>query len=67
VSITWFLDGSRLAEVTSTQSPIPDEPMELIMSLQVADSATWSWHTMPDASTPTSDTMEVKEVKVTAQ
>src|ERR1700733_3326796 len=31
-SITWYLNGQAVGEITSAQAPIPNEPMELIMS-----------------------------------
>jgi len=65
-SITWYLDGTQLAQTTSAQATIPNEPMELIMNVQVANSAASSWHPTYDGSTPTSTAMSVREVKVTS-
>jgi beta-glucanase (GH16 family) len=65
-SITWYLDGKQLAQVTSASATIPDEPMELILNVQVANSAASSWHSTYDGSTPTSTSMVVSEVKVTS-
>lgn len=62
--ITWFLDGRQIAQVTSAQATIPTEPMELILNLQVANSATSGWHTVPDSSTPTAADMLVSNVQV---
>ena len=45
-SITWYLNGKEMAQVTSAQMPIPTEPMELIMDSQVANSNTAGWHTV---------------------
>jgi beta-glucanase (GH16 family) len=63
-SITWYLNGNVVGQVTSAQARIPDEPMELIMSLQVANSNTSSWHSVYDASTPVVDDMLVSGVQV---
>lgn len=63
-SITWFLNGVAVAEITSAQAPIPNEPMELIMSNQVATSAASSWRTSLDGSTPQSMPMEIGDVQL---
>jgi hypothetical protein len=63
-SITWFLDGVAVAEITSAQAPIPNEPMELIMSNQVATSAASSWRTSLDGATPRSMPMEIGDVQL---
>ena len=65
-SITWYFDGRVVGKVTSAQVPIPNEPMELIMDLQVAGPATGSFHSLPDSSTPQGATMVVKGVQVYA-
>ena len=62
--ITWFLDGRQIAQVTSAQATIPTEPMELIVNLQVANSATSGWHTVPDSTTPTTADMLISNVQV---
>jgi len=62
--ITWYLDGKKLGQVTNAQVPIPAEPMELIMNVQVANSSTSQWHTVPDSSTPTTTQMVVRSVQV---
>jgi beta-glucanase (GH16 family) len=64
VSITWYLNGRVIGEVTSAQASIPDEPMELILSLQVATPATSYWHTAYTASVPVNNEMLVSSVKV---
>jgi beta-glucanase (GH16 family) len=64
VSITWYLNGKVIGEVTSAQATIPDEPMELIVSLQVATPAASYWHTTYSASVPVSNEMLVSSVKV---
>ncbi|RBP07119.1 glycosyl hydrolase family 16 [Roseiarcus fermentans] len=63
-SITWYLNGKEIAEVTSAQATIPNEPMELIMSNQVANSSTAGWHTSLDSSSPQSMPMLVNDVQV---
>jgi beta-glucanase (GH16 family) len=65
VSVTWTLDGVRVGQLTSATTSIPNEPMELILSLYVASSLTSGWHTVNDASTPSPAVMQVAEVKVT--
>ncbi len=64
VSLTWYLDGEVIGEVTSAQASIPTEPMELIISLQVANSAASYWHTAYSASAPVNSEMLVASVKV---
>jgi beta-glucanase (GH16 family) len=64
VSITWYLNGAQIGEVTSAQAAIPNEPMELIMSNQVADSAASGWHTVLDSSTPQSMPMQIAGVQL---
>ena len=63
-SITWYLDGRPVGSLTSAQTPIPNEPMELILDLQVANGTASAWRTADDASTPSPSTMEVAEVQV---
>ncbi|RWP80809.1 family 16 glycosylhydrolase [Mesorhizobium sp.] len=63
-SITWYLDGHQMAQVTSAQAPIPDEPMELIMNNGVANSNAAGWHTTLDSSTPSSMQMQIDEVQL---
>ena len=63
-SITWYLDGRQMAQVTSAQVPIPNEPMELIMSNQVANSNAAGWHTALDSSTPQSMQMQIDEIQL---
>lgn len=36
-SITWYLNGKEVGEITSAQTTIPDEPMEVIMTNSVGD------------------------------
>lgn len=63
-SITWYLNGHVIGEVTSAQATIPDEPMELIMNLQVANANAASWHTVYDSTTPTTSDMLISAVQV---
>ena len=63
-SITWYLDGNQIATVTSAQVPIPNQPMQLIMSNQVANSNTAGWHTALNSSTPASMQMQVDEIQL---
>ncbi|RBP07120.1 beta-glucanase (GH16 family) [Roseiarcus fermentans] len=63
-SITWYLNGQAIAEITSAEAPIPDEPMELVMANQVADSAASAWHTVLDGSTPASMQMDIADVQL---
>ena len=63
-SITWYLNGQAVAEITSAQAPIPNEPMELIMSNEVASSSASGWHTTLDSSTPQSMPMQIGDVQL---
>lgn len=63
-SITWYLDGKQMAQVTSAQMPIPNQPMELIMDNQVANSNTAGWHTVLGSSTPSSMQMQVDSIQL---
>jgi beta-glucanase (GH16 family) len=63
-SITWYLNGKVIGEVTSAQASIPDEPMELIMNLQVANANAASFHSVYDSTTPTTNDMLVSAVQV---
>jgi beta-glucanase (GH16 family) len=51
-SITWYLDGKVIGEVTIAQATIPDEPMELIVNLPVAN-ANAGRHSSCNSTTPT--------------
>jgi beta-glucanase (GH16 family) len=63
-SITWYLNGRFIGEVTSSQATIPDEPMELIMNLQVANANAASFHSVYNATTPTTSNMLISAVQV---
>ncbi|TPI22138.1 glycoside hydrolase family 16 protein [Mesorhizobium sp. B4-1-1] len=63
-SITWYLDGKQMAQVTSAQAAIPDEPMQLMMNNGVANSNASGWHTALDSSTPSSMRMQIDQVQL---
>ena len=63
-SITWYLNGKQMAQVTSAQMPIPTEPMELIIDSQVANSNAAGWHTAFDSSSPASTQMLIDGVQL---
>lgn len=63
-SITWYLDGKRIASLTSAQANIPNEPMELIIDLAVANSSASGWHQPYDAMTDSPSAMHVSSVQV---
>ncbi|WP_164987706.1 family 16 glycosylhydrolase [Bradyrhizobium betae] len=63
-SITWYLDGKQVGQVTSAQTTIPNEPMELMMTNQVGNSASSGWHTALDSSTPSSMQMQVDSIQL---
>jgi beta-glucanase (GH16 family) len=63
-SITWYLDGKVIGEVTSAQATIPDEPMELIMNLQVANANAASFHSVYNSTTPTTSDLLISAVQV---
>ncbi len=63
-SITWYLDGKKMAKMTSEQASIPDEPMELIMDLAVASTSTSGWHSPYDSTTISPSSMQVASVQV---
>jgi beta-glucanase (GH16 family) len=63
-SITWYLDGKQMAQVTSAEMPIPSQPMQLIMDNQVANSNTSGWHTVLNDATPSSMQMQVDAVQL---
>ncbi|WP_051442728.1 glycoside hydrolase family 16 protein [Mesorhizobium sp. WSM3626] len=63
-SITWYLDGKQMAQVTSSQVAIPDEPMQLMMNNGVANSNAAGWHTALNSSTPSSMQMQIDQVQL---
>jgi len=63
-SITWYLNRKVIGEVTSAQATIPDEPMELIMNLQVANANAASFHSVYNSTTPTKSDMLISAVQV---
>jgi beta-glucanase (GH16 family) len=66
-SLTWYLDGKEIAQITSAEAPVPDEPMALIMDEQVGTAATSGWRTALDGSTPQSMAMQVADVQLYQQ
>jgi beta-glucanase (GH16 family) len=45
-SVTWYLDGRRVSQVTSAQTRIPSGPMQLVIDTAVATQQASSWHTV---------------------
>jgi beta-glucanase (GH16 family) len=46
-SVTWYLDGKQLFEITAKRFPIPSGPMELLATLEIVQHGAASWHTLP--------------------
>jgi beta-glucanase (GH16 family) len=65
-SLTWYLDGKQVASVTQSSIPIPNEPMELVLSLGIASPATSGWHSVVDPAAPSPVNMSVASVVVTS-
>ena len=63
-SITWFLNGKEVGEITSAQAPIPSEPMEVIMSNAVGTAASSGFHTAINSTTPASMPMQIGDVQL---
>jgi beta-glucanase (GH16 family) len=63
-SITWYLNGKEIGQVTSAQTTIPSEPMEVILSNDVGNSNTSGWRTSLDSSTPASMAMQIADVQL---
>jgi beta-glucanase (GH16 family) len=63
-SISWYLDGREIAHLTNAQANIPDEPMELIMDLAVANPHASAWHQPYDAETASPSVLQVASVQV---
>jgi len=63
-SITWYLDRQQIAKLTRAQASIPDEPMELIMDLAVANAGASGWHPPYDSRTSSPSVMQVSSVQV---
>jgi beta-glucanase (GH16 family) len=62
--IRWYLDGRLIGSLSSARAPIPDEPMDLIMNLQVATAAASGWHSVYDRETPVTSDMQISGVQV---
>ena len=63
-SITWYLDGKQMGQVTSAQMTISSQPMQLIMNNQVASSATSGSRRVLDSSTPQTEHMLIDAVQL---
>jgi beta-glucanase (GH16 family) len=63
-SITWYLNGNVIGTITSAQASIPNEPMELLVNLEVANSNASEWHSVYNSSTPTVNDMLISGVQV---
>jgi beta-glucanase (GH16 family) len=63
-SITWYLNGKETEQITSAQANIPNEPMELILSQEVAGPSASGWHTVTDQNTPANMAMMVNDVQL---
>ncbi len=62
-SVTYYVDGVQVGQITSAQCTISNEPMELILNLQVANANAAAWHTTFDSTTPSPSVMQVGEVQ----
>jgi hypothetical protein len=63
-SITWYVDGTQIGRVTSAEAPIPDDPMELLINLDVASSRTAGWHSPQNRTSPSPSVMRIAQVQV---
>ncbi len=63
-SITYYLDGKAIGEITSAQTTIPSEPMEVIMNNSMANSNASGWHTSVNSSTPSTTQMKIADVQL---
>jgi beta-glucanase (GH16 family) len=63
-SVTWYLDGHQIAQVTSATFTIPTDPEILVMNLSVCTTAASSFHAAYDATTPNTAVMQVSSVGV---
>jgi hypothetical protein len=59
VSITYYLDGVQMWQVTTDVSTLPHQ---LILNLEVASSQTAGWHTQVGPSTPSVSNMDIAQV-----
>jgi beta-glucanase (GH16 family) len=62
-SLTYYVDGRQLGQLTAAQATIPNEPMEIILNLAVAQGST-GWHPVYDSSTPSPMVLHIREVQV---
>ena len=49
-SVTWYLDGHQVTQVTSAQGRIPTGPMEMVIDTAMASNVASSWHTVDNGS-----------------
>ena len=63
-SLTYDLDGTQVGQITSSECQISNEPMEIIIDLQVANGTAARWRTAYDSSTPSPSVMTISEVQV---
>jgi beta-glucanase (GH16 family) len=63
-SITWYLDGKQMVQVSSAQAPIPNEPLELMMNQSVGNTNTSGWRTPAASSTPRTMSMQIADVQL---
>jgi Glycosyl hydrolases family 16 len=62
--LRWYLNGHVIGTLTNAQVIIPEEPMDLIMNLQVAQPAASGWHTTYNRTTPATSNMLISGVQV---
>ena len=63
-ALTWYFDGRQVAAVTRSTLPVPDEPMELVLSLGVAGTAASGWHSVISQQDAEPAVMRVASVSV---
>ena len=63
-SMAWYLDGREIAKLSGRQASIPDEPMELVVDLTVADPKATGWHPPYGPTTGSPSVMQVSSVQV---
>lgn len=60
--LVWYFDRREIGRVQAPQSLVPDEPMELIIDLQVASAYAAVFHTTVRGSTPTRNAFQIRSV-----
>ncbi len=63
-SITWYVDGVQVGQLTSATFTIPNEPMEILLTLAVGNASTAGWRTADNGTAASPSTMNVAEVQV---